>query len=229
VRDALARIARAAPTPHAQPLELLALRRYLRLQNRENQDLASIWSWTAEQINESLNTLPSEDGMVGVPRRLLYEAARVQRAFAAANPGYVLGISPPRDLDRQVTLWNRSLDGRVAARDLFERAVRELAEETYDLPAQLARVVEFSQWLQRSRLTVEPGNAAPGISDHGQMRAVDFIVMQRGTVVAGPRRATIAVEWTASGWARRLAAATAGTQLVGPLANPYEPWHWSLR
>jgi hypothetical protein len=188
----------------------------LRLQNIENRDLASLWSWTAEQVHESLRALPSEDGALGVASRLLNEAARVQRAFASANPGYTLAISPPRALERQVVLWKDSLDARVAARDLFDRAVKELSSQTYDLPAELARIVEFSQWLERSRVTPEPGNAAPGISEHGQMRAVDFIVMQGRRIVADTQRATIASAWTAPGWATRLAAATAGTQLVGP-------------
>jgi hypothetical protein len=84
VSDALDRIARAAPMSHAQPLQLLALRRYLRIQNRDNRDLASLWSWTAEQVNESANMLRSEDGALGIARQLLNEAARVQRAFASA-------------------------------------------------------------------------------------------------------------------------------------------------
>lgn len=228
VSDALERIGTTAPLLHQQALQLLALRRYLRLQNRENRDLASIWSWTLEQVNTSLNA-SNPDGTAGLARRLMNEAGRVQRAFAAANPGHTLGISPPRDLERQVTLWNASLDARLAAGRLFEQAVREVSQATYDLPAQLSTVVNLARWLERALVRPEPGNAAPGTSEHGQMRAVDFIVMQGRRVVATTRRATIATEWTASGWAARLAAATAGTPLVGPLANPYEPWHWSLR
>jgi hypothetical protein len=204
VSDAMDRIGRAASIPHAQALQLLALRRYLRLQNRENRDLASLWSWTAAQVGESLGMLPSEDGTAGVARRVLNEAARVQQAFALANPGYTLAISPPRDLDRQVALWTSSLDARVAGRDLFERAVKRLSQPIHDLPAELARVVEFSQWLGDARVLPEPGNAAPGTSDHGQMRAVDFIVMQGRRIVASTERATIATQWTVAGWTARL-------------------------
>jgi hypothetical protein len=49
------------------------------------------------------------------------EAARVQRTFASANPGYTLAISPPRDLERQVVLWNRSLSIRVTASSYLTR------------------------------------------------------------------------------------------------------------
>jgi hypothetical protein len=126
-------------------------------------------------------------------------------------------------------LWNRSLDGRLAALELFDQALKELSKTVYDLPAELSRIADFARWLEGFLLTAEPGNAAPGTSDHGQMRAVDFIVMQGRRVVATTERASIATQWTAPGWTARLAAATAGTQLVGPLAHPYEPWHWSLR
>jgi hypothetical protein len=90
-------------------------------------------------------------------------------------------------------------------------------------------VVEaLTRWLQESQVNNEPGNAAPGTSDHGQLRAVDFVVIREGRVVAGVRRSTIPTEWTASGWATRLADAAAHTILVGPLSHPYEPWHWAL-
>jgi hypothetical protein len=155
-------------------------------------------------------------------------ASRVQRDFAAANPGHKLGVSPPRDLERQVALWNGNLAVRATARELFGRAVEEAGKPKFDLPAPLSAVEALTRWLQESRVTNEPGNAAPGTSDHGQLRAVDFVVMRGGVVVAGVRRSTIPADWTASGWAKRLAEATANTILVGPLRHPYEPWHWAL-
>jgi hypothetical protein len=109
------------------------------------------------------------------------------------------------------------------------RAVKELSQSLYDLPAQLSRVVDFSLWLTKAGVNPEPGNAAPGTSDHGQVKAVDFVVMQGGRVVAGTSRSTIETDWTASGWAAKLATATARTLLVGPLKHPYEPWHWAIR
>jgi hypothetical protein len=85
VRDALDRIGRAALMSVAQPLQLLALRRYLRIQNRQQRDLASIWSSTAEEMNGSVNTPPSADGTMTLGWQLMSEASRVQRTFAAAN------------------------------------------------------------------------------------------------------------------------------------------------
>jgi hypothetical protein len=97
VADALARIERAARIQHQQSLRVLALRRYLRLQDRDHVDLSSIWTWSNDQAQASLRD--------GSGRDLMNEAARVQAAFARNNPGYTLGVSPPRSLARQVRLW----------------------------------------------------------------------------------------------------------------------------
>jgi hypothetical protein len=228
VQDALKRIGTLGPMSVAQPLQLLALRRYLRAQNREHRNLAAIWSLSAEEMSQSINTRPTEDGASTLGYQLMSQAARVQRDFAAANPGYRLAVSPPRDLERQVALWNGNLALRATARELCGRAVEEAGKPKFELPAPLSAVEALTRWIQESRVNNEPGNAAPGTSDHGQLRAVDFVVMRAGVVIAGVRRSTIPTEWTASGWARRLADATANTILVGPLARPYEPWHWAL-
>lgn len=212
----------------AQPLQLLAVRKYLRIQNQRHRDLAAIWALSADDMNRNIRTEPSEDGAATLGWQLMREAARAQREFAAANPGYSLAVSRPRDLDRQVTLWNGNLGVRATATELLGASVKELDQPKYDLPALLHTVEAFARWLQEFRVANEPGNAAPGTSDHGQLRAVDFVIMKGQTVVAGTTRASIATEWTASGWARRLAAATSNTCLVGPLAHPYEPWHWAL-
>ena len=229
VSDAMAQIAKAAGPSNGQELQTLALRRYLRMQNLEGKDLASIWAWTPEQVKENLEALPGEDGKETEARRLMREARAVQRSFAAANPGYTLGVSPPRSLERQVKLWCSSLDCKEAASRLTKQAVQQVSQEAFELPAQLSAIVELSTWLMKAGVKPEPGNAAPGTSDHGQVRAVDFVVIQAGRVIAGTSRRTIESDWTASGWAAKLAAATAKTRLAGPLKHPYEPWHWYLR
>ncbi len=88
-------------------------------------------------------------------------------------------------------------------------------------PASLER---FRKFLIAQRLE-NPTNATPGLSSHGQARAVDFVVF-RGPVMilttGGPDA------WRASGFAQRLAeaVAAAGPHLSGPLQNPDEPWHY---
>lgn len=220
VADALARIERAATLQHQQSLRLLALRRYLRLQDRDHVDLHAIWAWSAEQVSASLAD--------GTGRDLMHEAARVQAAFARDNPGYTLRISPPRSLARQVELWVASSSAQAAGERLLRTVSRELAKPGYELPPPVTKVETFAGWLRELGVDPEPGNAAPGTSDHGQVRAVDFVVMRGRELVAGTSRATIPAAWTAPGWAKKLVDAAVGTRLHGPLRVPYEPWHWSL-
>jgi hypothetical protein len=156
------------------------------------------------------------------------EAARVQATFARDNPGYSLGVSPPRSLSRQVHLWVTSSSAQAAGERLVRTVSRELAKPTYVLPPPVTTVESFAAWLRELTVDPEPGNAAPGTSDHGQVRAVDFVVMRGSELVAGTTRSTIPSAWTAPGWAKKLADAVAGTRLRGPLRTPYEPWHWSI-
>lgn len=220
VADALARIERAARIQHQQSLRLLALRRYLRLQDRDHVDLRSIWTWSNDQVQASMRD--------GTGRVLMNEAARVQAAFARNNPGYTLGVSPPRSLARQVELWVDSSSAQAASERLLRTVSRELEKPMYELPPPVTKVESFAAWLRETHVDPEPGNAAPGTSDHGQVRAVDFVVKRGPEVVAGTTRSTIPSVWTAPGWAKKLAEAVAGTRLRGPLRTPYEPWHWSL-
>jgi hypothetical protein len=220
VADALDRIERAAMIPHQLSLRLLALRRYLRIQDRDQVNLHSIWSWSEDKVRNSLRE--------GAGRDLMNEAARVQATFARNNPGYTLGVSPPRSLARQVQLWVTSSSAHAAGEQLLRAASRELSKAAYELPPPVTKVELFATWVREFRVDPEPGNAAPGTSDHGQVRAVDFVVMRGLELVAGTTRSTIPSAWTAPGWAQRLVEATAGTRLRGPLRVPYEPWHWSL-
>jgi hypothetical protein len=61
-----------------------------------------------------------------------------------------------------------------------------------------------------------------------KMRAVDFVVKRGGLIVAGTDTPRIASDWERTGFDRKLKQATAGTQLIGPLKYPREPWHYRL-
>jgi len=90
-------------------------------------------------------------------------------------------------------------------------------------------VAYFTNLLRAASVKPEPTSAVPGTSDHGQMRAVDFVVVRPGgQIVADTKSATIQVIWKLGGWEAKLVAAAAGTKLIGPLQHPYEPWHWRL-
>jgi hypothetical protein len=70
--------------------------------------------------------------------------------------------------------------------------------------------------------------AAPGLSAHGQARAFDFQVEHDGRIVAGPDAPSAKQQWDAAGWTQKLRAAVrdSGQHFMGPLAFPYEPWHY---
>ena len=190
----------------AQALQLLALRRYLRMGGRR---VHAQWVWTAEQ---ALQYSTSKKGNL-----LTVEAAKVQQAFAAANPGYSLAVSPLRNLERQVRLWNANNTVQRAAHHLMKDMIEVLAGDDYpDAPSGTA-AARFQESLRSATVAPEPSSAAPGTSDHGQMRAVDFVVVRGSTIIAGTETARIGSVWKRQGWEAKLIAATAGTVLVGPL------------
>jgi D-alanyl-D-alanine carboxypeptidase len=218
VEHALSLIAKYVTRPKdAQALQLLALRRYLRMGGKR---VHAQWAWTAEQAAQYSNT--------GQGKLLTDEAAKVQRAFAAANPGYSLAISPLRNLERQVRLWDANNTVQTAAHHLMKSMMEILAGDDYPKAPTGTMVAQFRESLRAATVTPEPSSAAPGTSDHGQMRAVDLVVVKGSTTVAGTETARIESVWKAQGWEAKLIAATAGTMLVGPLKHPYEPWHWRL-
>lgn len=216
VRDALHRIAKLLMKKQdPQPIQVLALRRYLRVGGTK---LVANWPWTPAQ--KAANQKQTD--------ALEAEAEIVQRNFAAANPGYTLGVSPIRDLDKQVRLWCTNTTVQKAAPPLFARVRTELAGSGYFTPPTDSAVAKFHEFLKGSNVLPEPTSAAPGTSDHGQMRAVDFVVMKAGQVIAGVESALIVPNWRQPGWERALIEAAKGTRLKGPLPTPYEPWHWWL-
>lgn len=197
---------------------LLALRSYL----RSNDQLAERWSWSQDQI------VAYEDSPEH--RDLLAEIEKVREAFTRGNPGYELWINPQvRSLDRQLESWNANESVSEAAAGLATAAAALVGTPSFPAqdPARARRALEA--FLQGYRPTPTPTVAAPGLSPHGQMRAVDFQVQQGDRIVAGTTTATIATEWDAAGWSERLDSAVreASRRFVGPLASPREPWHYT--
>ncbi len=135
-------------------------------------------------------------------RNLRHDIDRVREAFTRDNPGFELYVNAQvRSLDTQIAHWNSNESVTAAAEEI-------LSGHT-PMPA--------------------PTIAAPGLSLHGQMRAIDFQVHRDGRVVAGPSTPSIAADWEAAGWAARLDAAVraASNKFVGPLASPSAPWHYT--
>lgn len=219
VKDALRLIAEHfRKNRDAQAVQLLALRRYLRLGGMK---VHANWAWTAEQAERFLKA--------GTGKLLADEAGKVQKNFAASNPGYSLRVSPLRSLTRQVRLWNGNNSVQKAGDRLLKELIEELKnEESYPAAPTGVSTSIFELVLRRSAVTPEPTSAAPGTSDHGQMRAVNFVVVRGQAIVADIQSSTIQTIWKEGGWKEKLIAATKGTKLVGPLKHPYEPWHWTV-
>ncbi|HET6331888.1 MAG TPA: hypothetical protein VFG30_01680 [Polyangiales bacterium] len=221
VHDALAAIAAqrkilAMRAADAQPYQLLALRRYLRTGGAK---LIVNWPWTvAEQKTTYSKVIES-----------LLDAARITKAaFEKANPGFTLGYTRARDLDRQAYLWIDNDSVRVASAGLWSDVRTELAKAQYIPNPGSEGAERFATFLAKSIVQPEPTNAAPGLSDHGQMKAVDFYVDKAGKRVADIKKQLIGSQWHATGFDKQVKLATQGTGLVGPLREPYEPWHYSI-
>ena len=90
----------------------------------------------------------------------------------------------------------------------------------------------FERLLTERYPTPTPTLAAPGLSRHGRMQAVDFQVRRTsdGATVAGPVSANVDSVWRVQGWADRLhrAVISSGAHLRGPLQVPAEPWHYEV-
>ena len=202
----------------AQPYQLLALRRYLRAGGAK---LLANWPWTVLEQSTTYSQVITA----------LKQAAIVTKAnFERSNPGYVLGYTGARSLERQAVLWIDNDTVVQAALKLMNSARTELATATYLAAPTEASAKQFSKFLSDYAFSKkeEPSNAAPGLSDHGQMKAVDFYIDQHGKRVADIRTALIDSQWVSTGFAQKLKAATVGTNLEGPLKTPYEPWHYSI-
>lgn len=197
---------------------LLALRSYL----RSARQLAERWSWTDAQIDAYRRTREY--------RELQAEIERVRAAFAAANPGYQLWVNPRvRSLDVQVEHWNTNESVGAAAAELAASFRTYVAAAPFASKPEDAALSAAEKFLLEQRPVPTPTIAAPGLSPHGQMRAIDFQVESAGRIVADTQASTIAETWDAAGWTTRLEAAVrAGSpRFVGPLESPREPWHYT--
>lgn len=212
------RVAEVLPRIDGTGRRLLALRSYLRSSNR----IAERWSWTQEQI-AAYEGSPEHSG-------LLAEIEKVREAFTRENPGYELWVNPQvRSLDRQLDSWNTNESVTEAAAGLATAADALVVSPSFPAHDPAAARKSLETFLGNFQPAPTPTVAAPGLSPHGQMRAVDFQVHHGDAIVAGPKTATIATEWDAAGWSAKLDAAVraASSRFVGPLASPREPWHYT--
>jgi len=200
--------------------QLLALRSYV----RSAAHLEERWSWNDAQI-------AAYDGS---PEKLRLDAAlaRVRCSFESANPGHTLFVNETiRSLDQQIDKWNRSETIERAADHMLETFRAAVAAPAFPRASSPKGVSAFRDLLVAFKPVPTPSLAAPGLSLHGRMQAVDFQVMSGNRLVAGTDVATVAEAWEMSGWSMKLQSAVneANAGFVGPLKNPNEPWHYDFR
>ncbi|HLS80796.1 MAG TPA: hypothetical protein VK025_05285 [Steroidobacter sp.] len=205
---------------HISGLErrLLAVRSYL----RAGPQLPEKWSWTAQQI-EAFEISPDY-------QRFRESVQRVIDEFERRNPGYTLFVNmKARPLELQLQRWNSNPGVQRVAASLYRSLLgHEWATAACAEPC-AASVQSLRNFLLDWRPPAAAPLAAPGLSAHGQLRAVDFQVSRAGRIVAGTTIATVPHEWDKSGWRARLqrAVQAADARFVGPLMSPNEPWHYT--
>jgi len=210
-----ARVASVLPRIDGIGPRLLALRSYLRSGDR----LAERWSWSQEQIAAYAGSPEQQE--------LDAEIARVREEFQRANPGFTLFVNPQvRSLDIQLANWDRNESVAAAADRLLQDAITHFHGR---VPGDAEGAAVLAAFLRGYVPEPTPTVAAPGLSPHGQMRAIDFQVHRGDEIVAGPDTRTIDTTWLQDGWGGRLDAAvrTASRRFIGPLASPREPWHYT--
>lgn len=190
--------------------QLLALRSYV----RSASTIADRWSWTQVQIDLYRESDEYRD--------LLAEIEKVRVRFAADNPGFTLYANTEvRSLDVQIARWNENKGVGVAAADLYIAACG----------ANSAKAGPFRKFLVEWQPDSPAPLAAPGLSQHGRARAIDFQIEQGKRLIAGADTSQIADIWGTQGWSRKLNAAIrkSSTKFHGPLTLPNEPWHYEYR
>lgn len=197
------------------PQRLLAARAYL----RAGRDLRKRWSWTADEIKAHTKS-PQY-------RALVDEMAQVRARFEAQNPGYTLyANTEARSLELQIVRYNTNKSVARAAESLHKQVLIEIGKPSYDSPDSAEAVEHFKKFLMSWRPVTAAALAAPGISRHGQLRAIDFQIMKDGAIVAPPETVTVKRNWDTPGWTEKLRVAMEGSSFRGPLQSPYEPWHY---
>jgi len=198
--------------------KLLAARSYA----KSGDQLTDRWSWTAEQIREAERS-PEY-------RRMLASVQAVTEQFQVQNPGFSLYANlQVRTLELQLERWNANPRVGSVASELRNALARELRARAYPSQPSAESIERFKTFLTRWYPSTPAPLAAPGLSAHGQLRAIDFQVTKAGRVIADTSVASVAQAWEQPGWHDKLrqAVQSAGAEFVGPLRMPNEPWHYS--
>jgi hypothetical protein len=175
--------------------------------------------WTDEEI-KAFKASAEQQALVN-------EVAAVSAHFAQTNPGFQIYVNTNvRSLGDQIRSWNSNESVGIAAEEMLSKWNDQFgadAQNWNDLDPKKVR-----KWLYGFEGISRPAIAAPGLSFHGQARAIDFQVMQNGTIIASTNSKQIERDWRATKWDLKLKESilAAGPSFRGPLTSPDEPWHY---
>jgi hypothetical protein len=196
---------------------ILAVNHYLRRRHL----VEARWAMTATEVRTYKKTAEY--------RVMMAEVDSVKRKFAELNPGYRLtAVTEIRTLGTQLANWNRVQSVRLAAQELLDTCRAILSDSSAltlsDEDAYNRFFALFSTYETELLTTV----AVPGFSLHGRLRAFDFKILKGRKLVASTSTRTIPEQWDEPGWTQKLKEAAAATtsKFIGPLTEPYEPWHY---
>lgn len=228
---------------------LLAVRGYIRAMGAGEAGYEAFrrkWAWSDERVQRVL------DSPAGADYR--QRIADVQAAFGriAEMAGYTLSTGDiRRSLNTQTRYFRNNWSVALLGADLLRQTQTEVDRATYPDPPAAASAALLRRFIRNAALAAvdnpgttaveavtSPTNATPGLSDHGRLSAVDFVVMRGRAEAAGASTGQIGVWRRAqrSGMsfdtALRASIATvnggtAGVVFEGPLAAPDEPWHYT--
>jgi hypothetical protein len=192
---------------------LLAARSYAKAGN----ELTDKWSWSQAEI-QAFEASPEYQRMQAAVNELT-------REFERQNPGYSLYTNTQvRSLDLQIERWNSNRGVQATAEQLFQALTAHVnANEGHVSTPQQLRTL-LVEWHPSTAAPL----AAPGLSAHGQLRALDFQIVRGSQVVAGTSIDSVVRVWEREGWASRLhqAVVSIKAHFEGPLRSPNEPWHY---
>jgi hypothetical protein len=202
------------------------------------------WAWTEAEENAFKIT--------DAYKELKSEVADIKKKFSANNKGYSLRTHiEPRRLITQINYWNGNPTVKALGKNLLTKAKRELGKKTYPATPADKDIAAFKAWLQAvtvgatvSRTVKDektgkdkqvkkwygsPTHATPGLSSHGRLRAIDFKVYKKSTLIAGVKSVNVKTVWEKPGWKKKLkkAVEAVSSNWDGPLEHPNEPWHFT--
>jgi hypothetical protein len=228
---------------------VLAVRGYLRTMGTGDAGYLAFrrrWAWSDERVQRVL------DSAAGTLYTQRIETVRNNFNAIPEMTGHTLHTgSLRRSLNTQANLFAGNWSVALLGADLLRQTEAEVARTTYPNEPTAAAAATLRRFILGAQLAAvdnprttrveavrSPTNATPGLSDHGRLSAVDFVVKQGRNTVAGADSAQITT------WRRALATGMsfdtalqraigalnrdAGAVLFeGPLPAPDEPWHYT--